>query len=340
MKILAKTQRPRRQAFVPAIRPLGAHRSTHANNDVMCRHLPFSLLLLTFSIASDHVTAQDLSYPAFGNPTAGTPFQATAPQHERIQSIAVRHGAYVDQLVVYYEDRYGALTGLSGPHGGGGGMQSWFNIADNDYLLRIDLWYDLQLGVIHGIQLGTRHGQTAMYGSQAGAHYYYQAVVGPREIIGLHGTAGPHLYSLGVVTRPVLASRHQVGTGCPASCGNFEVQLSGQWIFPAGSQNQLLLGQLTRVRTTCSVLPMDLVAIAFEPLPTAIPLPLWGSTGGCTLHVSPSLLFVVGYLYHLNLNVPNNANLVGSSVWFQGFSDIGSPTFGTTPAVSAMIGVL
>lgn len=304
---------------------------------------PLRLLqfFVSMALAIGPAVSQDIVYPAFGNP-AGQTFQSTAATGARIQSLQVFHGGSVDGFVVYYEDDYGALVGSSGQCGGTGGVVNWFNIADNDYLLRIELWYDPVYQQIRGMRLQTHGGQNALFGQQVGAFHYFHAL-GDTELIGLHGSYGAQLQSLGVTTRPVLASQATYGTGCAhLICGTVSLQMTeivGTWPQYEVS-SQLRLGHTVRVKTNCTAL--DWVAIDFQLVPNGgLPLgPVLGVPANCTLYVAPTFFVQANIFYPCIINVPNNTSLVGATLWFQGVSFISQPNFGMSAAVGAMIGTL
>jgi hypothetical protein len=296
----------------------------------------FPLSLFALAALSRTTAAQDISYPAFGT-SAGTAFDERAPAGRRIGAVVVNHGGYVEGLRLTYEDGFGNATGSSPQLGAPNGVTSTFAVPDGEYLRRLEIWYDTTAGYLRGVALETNRGVRQTYGQQVGAWYYYHAL-GDTEIVGLLGTQTSILTSLGVTTRPVLASSVTFGAGCPALLGTPEIR------YRSGTTHLRLNGwhivEVTNVST-----PWAMIVIGFSAFPGGVSLASIGAPG-CAAYVALDILQIVGadpnHTAGYSFGVPNAPALVGSVLYFQGglFAAPNPANLSTSNAMASMIGTL
>lgn len=271
--------------------------------------------------------AQDVSYPGYGNTTIGTAFDERAPTDLHVRTVHVQSGSQIDGIRLFYGARDGSPQGSSPLMGGSTGGLSNFVIPDDQYLQRIEVWYTQAIGYISGITLQTNRGYNQTYGTQTGTMHAFQAV-GDHEIVGLHGTYGtPGLYSvllmsLGVTTRPTLATCRNIGSGCSSSAGPMHMQ------FRPGREN-LILGTAPIAEVTN--VPVNMQAIISVGVSTThasgIPLPfslaLIGAPG-CSVYASLDSLTITSREPNgtagIIVVIPSNPAIVGVAVSFQGFT--------------------
>lgn len=296
----------------------------------------FPLSLFALAALSGTTAAQDISYPAFGT-ASGATFDQRAPADLRVGAVVVNHGGLVEGLRLDYEDRFGNPAGSSPQLGAPNGLTSTFVVPDGEYLRRLEIWYDTVAGYPRGIALETNRGVRQTYGQQVGAFYYYHAL-GDSEIIGLLGTHTQILTSLGVTTRPALASSVTFGTGCPAPLGTPAIR------YRTGTNHLHVNGwhivEITNVST-----PWAMIAIGFSAFPGGVSLAPIGAPG-CTAYVpfdifqitSTELNNTAGYSFGL----PNSQSLVGLVLYFQGglFAGNNPANLSTSNAMAGMIGTL
>jgi len=296
----------------------------------------FPLSLFALAALSRTTAAQDISYPAFGSPSGST-FNQRAPTDQRIGAVVVNHGGYVEGLRLSYEDRSGNAAGSSPQFGAANGLTSTFVVPDGEYLRRLEIWYDTAAGYLRGIALETNRGVRQTYGQLVGSWYYYHAL-GDSEIIGLLGTHTTILTSLGVTTRPVLASSAHFGTGCPAPLGMPEIR------YRTGTDHLRINGWHV-VEVTCVSTPAAMIAIGFSALPGGVSLASIGAPG-CTAYVPFDIFQLTGTdpnnTAGYSFGLPNAPSLVGTVLYFQGglFAGANAANLSTTNAMAGMIGTL
>lgn len=270
-----------------------------------------SITLLLLGVAS----AQDTRLPAVGTPT-GTAFDEVAPAGQHLANVDFRHGGSIDAVRLGYRDRWHAPTGASAWHGGPSGLPGSFAVAAHDALTSAEIW--VNNGIVVGVRLSSHNGQQQAFGQAVGSLASFAAA--PQdEIIGLHGTHSSGLvFSLGVTTRPRLATGSVFGTACGPHATRFRpgfefLRLGGLGIVevtnvPAGQSIGIIVAGFSTTTVAGLPLPMSLTPM--------------GATG-CTLYVATdSITFVAvepDRSAGLSVTVPNTPTLAGLTVSFQGF---------------------
>ena len=259
--------------------------------------------------------AQDTRLPAVGTPT-GTAFDEVAPAGQQLANVDFRHGGSIDAVRLGYRDRWHAPTGSSAWHGGPSGLPGSFAVAAHDAMASAEIW--VNNGIVVGVRLSSRNGQQQAFGQAVGSLASFAAA--PQdEIIGLHGTHSSGLvFSLGVTTRPRLATGSAFGTACGAHATRFRpgfefLRLGGMGIVEV---TNLPSGQ-----------PIGIIVAGFSTsMAGTIPLPLsltpFGATG-CTLYVATDLIAFAGVepdrSAGISVQVPATTTFAGMQVSFQGF---------------------
>lgn len=258
------------------------------------------------------LAAQDTVWPAVGG-SFGLPFDSRAPAATRISSVQVRGSSWIDGLNINYADRFGVLSQVT-VIGSLAGQANTFNIPAFDYLVRIELWYDAGLNAMRGITLQTHGGYRQDYGIQVGA---FQAQQAPpyTEIIGLHGTFGSMMNSIGMTTRPVLARSQTFGNGCAGNLGVPQIR------YRQGAEHIRLNNWTTIVEVTNVPGQWAFLFIGFTALPAGVPLAGAGAPG-CTGYLTPDIVQLVGADPNQTAGhtffLPNTPSLIGAKLSFQG----------------------
>ncbi|MBK8097663.1 MAG: hypothetical protein IPK26_11185 [Planctomycetes bacterium] len=286
--------------------------------------------------------AQDTVQAPHGH-SGGTAFDERAPATGRIGTLEVNSGALIDGIKLQYEHRNGSAFGTSAQLGQLTGITTNFAIPDGDYLTRIDVWANGSY--IVRIALETAGGlRTPFGGTTAGTTRQNFLAPAGEEIVGLVGTYGALMNSLGVVTRPVLASHVFFGTGCPTSVGRPQIRYNSTY-------PHLILGGRTVVEVANAPpnTPGFLVTGFSSTTAGSIPLPLdldgFGMTN-CQLYTSVDLihysLATAAGVLGTTLFVPSDPAFVGFGLTFQGFPLGGSNPAGlaASNALTAMVGAL
>ncbi len=287
-------------------------------------------------------TAQDTVQAPVGNTLSGTAFDQRAPADRRIGSLTANTNPALLGLLMGYEQRSGTATGASSQIGTAGGVSANFVIADEDYLATVDVWYDPT--TILAVALETKNGLRQEFGpTTAGTLHHFTAPLGD-EIVGLVGTDSGVLRSLGVVTRPAMASHHFFGTACPTTAGTPQMRYRTGF-------SRLILGTTPILEVTAvPVGQLAIVAIGLSTLATAgIPLPMalaaYGAPG-CSIYVSLDALQFCARdpngTAGLAFPVPNNSSLTGLPLSFQGFvpGAANAANLAASSAMTCMIGAL
>lgn len=280
--------------------------------------------------------AQDTSTTPFGGST-GASFDERAPVDRRIHAVTVYSGQFVDGLSMTYERRNGTTQGASAQMGNTSGTTAVFDIADGDYLRRVDVWYDSSLGYLRAIRLRTALGQVQTFGSPTGTQQAFLAPAG-EEIVGFVGNGTALLSALGVTHRPLLASHAFFGAGCDSTLGLVAIR------YRAGS-GHLFLGGATIVEITNVPVYFGIIAIGFVPYVGGVPLDGFGAPG-CSLYQSLDTLVLSATEPNQTaghtLFVPNDPAVLGAELTFQGatFSAPNGMNLATSNAMRCMVGAL
>lgn len=294
------------------------------------RHVLFAVLALATA-----AFGQDTSFPPAGSPLGST-FDERAPANERIGRVVVNSGTFLDGLRLRYESRGGVFTTQSPQIGNTTGTSSTFLVPTDDWLTRVEVWYEAFHGSIRGLALQTHQGHRQEFGLPIGTLTTFQAVASA-EIVGVHGTSGALMNSLGVITRPVLAGHTVFGSGCNSGLGTMQVR----W---RAGQNSLRLNTLAVAEGTNVLGSAGLIALGIGGN-TAIPLDALGAPG-CSSYTTLDDLIVgivdPGNILGMTLFVPNNPLLVGARVDFQ-FASLNAPNalgLATSNVMRAQVGSL
>lgn len=294
-----------------------------------------SFLLAALALAGA-VLAQDSSFPPSGS-SLGTPFDHRAPTNQRIGRIVVHSGAFVDGLRLRYENRGGTLTTDSPQIGNTTGTATTFVVPAHDWLNRIEIWYDAFVGSLSGITFQTRYGHRVEFGQQTGT--LVTLVSGNNtEIVGLLGTAGALVNSVGITTRPVLGSHTVYGTGCDSGSGVMQVR------WRATGSGRLAVGGSGIVESTNVVGGWGIASFGFG---TSIDVPLdFLGAPGCSLYTPLDILQLgtadPNNILGWTILVPNDPTLVGARLDVQ-FASVNAPNalgIATSGVMRAQVGVL
>jgi hypothetical protein len=267
------------------------------------------------------LAAQDTLLGPHGG-TSGTAYELRAATDRRIKEITVYNGAYVDGFSILWGDRRGNPSGPTPVVGNTTGSPQTFRVTEGDYLVRVDVWATPSF--VNQIRLVTARGVTATYGTRQTNDTRQNFPAGAqREIVGLFGHAGALVSSIGVVTRPVLASTYTLGFAqtCYTSRGTLVSLTLGPSSAPfvPGSSPTLLVGSLFRSSNYFMIYGVSHATYSGVPLPLDL-----GPIGApnCTLRASIDVLVplpppdLVGNINH-NVPLPNVNSVIGGELNFQ-----------------------
>lgn len=309
-----------------------------------CRRLAAALSL---SLLAAGVGAQDTMVGPHGG-TSGTAYELRAAGGTRIKAVDIYSGTFVDGFRVLWTDRSGHRSGPTPVVGNTTGSLRTFAVADGDYLARVDVW--ASSGFVNQLRLVTARGVVATFGARQTNDVRRNFPAGAqREIVGLFGHAGALVSSIGVITRPVLASLTTEGFDqrCYTSRGTLAslTTAPGSALFTPGSSPQLLINSLLFVPTYYMIYGGSNQTWAGVPLPLdlgAIQAP------SCFLRASIDALVplgqpdIFGRLYH-TVRLPNSTGLIGGALFLQTLIlDAGANPAGivTSGSVVALIGAI
>lgn len=281
------------------------------------------LPLLSTLFASAAASAQDIVLPAVGSTAIGTPFDQRAAAGTHLGTVSVYAGGFVEGLQLESRNRWGASTFQSPLFGAANVAVDGQTPAGVEYLTRVDVW--VQSGLVNKIALETSAGRRQTFGStRVGEVQTVFAAGSGREIIGLHGSASATVYSLGVITRPLLATSQVYGTPCQTSLGPVTLRYRPgyEFLLPGGQT----IVEMTNVPST--YLGAIITAGFSRTQVGNVPLPLdLGPVGapGCTVWTSNESVTFVGRdpgntnIAGWALFVPNTTALAGVVLNFQGY---------------------
>ncbi|MCB9882146.1 MAG: hypothetical protein H6834_10170 [Planctomycetes bacterium] len=283
--------------------------------------------------------AQDTVLGMHGG-AGGSAFDYRAPAGQRIHTISVYSGTYVDGLQLWYRDETNAIRSNDPRVGNTTGTRTNFAIPEDDYLTGVDVWsYN---GFVNQVTFQTRYGNGATFGSRFTGDTRQNFRTGTEEIIGLVGRSGALMIALGAVSRPVMASYS--GRGNPGPCDTS--QGNSVLIRLRAGDPSLALGQ--RSVLEAGGVPAGLQAILNAGVSTSswngLPLP-FRLVDTCDVLVAPEISIGVisppSRVPSLAIDIPNDAVLVGALVSFQWLAiDPGANALGivTSGALTFLIG--
>jgi hypothetical protein len=200
------------------------------------RTLSFRLgaALLGLALTSAPSLAQDTVFPPFGNLSGGAAYDVRAAASEQPMRLLVQHNGLLPLGLQF--DWCGrdmtTSTSLSPKIGLNYSQQGVttdvVTFTPGDFLRRVDVW-----------ATATRINQIRVYTSTTSydfgsrvtgdARHNFPAPAG-EQIVGFVGnTNNSSLFSLGVVTRPLLASDQRFGTGCTTARGTLSLRWRDAW---------------------------------------------------------------------------------------------------------------
>ena len=199
------------------------------------RFIATGLLGAAFCTAA--TSAQDTVFPPFGNTAGGSPFDIRAGADAQPWNIKVKSTGIFTQLQVLYSGRNMATSnGQSILVGDQQGISNGeVPLGPGEYVNRVDVW--AFNGVINMVRFYTPVGNHQFGSHQTGETRFNFIAPAGEQVIGFNGSASINLiFSLGVITRPLLASHVRVGTGCSTSLGQLRMRFrsSAQFLI-AGS---------------------------------------------------------------------------------------------------------
>jgi hypothetical protein len=294
--------------------------------------------------------AQDTAFPPFGNTVGGAPFDIRAAAGEQPWQIRVHHnpqgsGGLMDGLQILYSGRdMAASTGQSAAIGnftGQGYVVSDVSLAPGEHVRRVDVWFTVSL--VTRIRIYTPSTSYTFGDAQTGDTRHNFVAPAGEQIVGFHGRASTFgsIYSLGVISRPLLASELRIGSGCNTSAG----QLQMRW--RPGREN-LIAGTLPVIE--CTGVPSSSSPIIFYGFTdtswSGVPLPfdlsVLGSPG-CFVYQSLDFAIlgpvapgnIAGHTIDL-VNPP--AEAIGAPLWFQCVILNSAGRFKTSDSLKVSIG--
>lgn len=300
---------------------------------------------ISFSLITVGVGAQDTMVGPHGG-TSGAAYELRAAAVTRIREVNIHSGGWVDGFSVAWVDRSGQRSGPTPVVGNTTGSLRTFAIPDGDYLARVDVW--TTSGFINQMRLVSARGTVAVFGARQTNDTRRNFPAGAqREIVGLFGYAGALVSSVGVITRPVLATSRTEGfdNRCYTSRGTLAslTLAPGSALFIPGSSPQLLIQSLLFVPTYYMIYGASNRTWSGVPLPFDLAAT---QAPNCFLRASIDVLVplgrpdIFGRIYH-SVNLPNDASLVGGELFLQTLIlDAGANPAGlvTTGSVAALIG--
>ncbi|MCC6784358.1 MAG: hypothetical protein IT457_16060 [Planctomycetes bacterium] len=306
--------------------------------------------LLGLAFLAAPLSAQDTVFPPFGGTTGGSPFDIRAAAAQQPWKVLVHHnpqgsGGLMNGLQLLYCGRdMGSTNGQSNPIGsfsGQGYTVSELACAPGEYLNRVDVW--VTAGRVTRIRLYTPTTSQTFGDNQIGDTRQNFFAPAGEQVIGFHGRASTNgsIYSLGVITRPILASEQWIGTGCTTSRG--ELQL--RW---RPTRENLIAGTIPIIEYTnipnsaTAMIVYGFTDVSWSGAPLPFDMGLIGSPG-CFLYQSIDFVIfssiepgnLAGHGIDLRSVPPE---LIGGNLFFQGLMLSSSGVFKTSNGVKATIG--
>ncbi|MBL8724336.1 MAG: hypothetical protein JNK49_09830 [Planctomycetes bacterium] len=269
--------------------------------------------LLGLFLFTASARSQDTVFPAFGNLASGTPFDVRATGDAQPRRLLVKHDpTLVRGLQIEWCGRdMTTATGLSTQLGLNFSQQAVIttavNLAPGEYIRRVDVWAISSF--VTQLRIYTPSTSYNFGAAQTGdTRRNFVAPVG-QQVVGFVGTTtSSMLNSLGVVTRPLLASDQRFGTGCPTALGNLALRWRYSW-------NGMSTAQLPVIECpNVPALSTGIFVYGFSDQTHAgVPLPYnLAPQGSPTCNIYTSLDFHV-----LSFPEPNGviAHTIGATTW-------------------------